>query len=99
MNERPIRTLKTATGKSFEVAWCGISMLDELFFDLKTASFSEAFDVFNKPDETSELLYNDGKADTKILQYTDLQAIQKVTPTGYIRVCLMVPQEEGEGHV
>lgn len=96
MEERAIRTLTTATGKSFEVAWCGISMLDELFFDLKDAGFAEAFEVFSRTEETAELLYHDGKTSTRILRYTDLQAVQKVMPTGAIRVCLMVPEREGE---
>lgn len=48
----------TATGKEYQVVWCGISSLDSaLRFELQYKNITAAVNVFSDPNETSEIKY------------------------------------------
>ncbi len=85
-------TVTTKDGQAHEVAWCGVSFTNDLFIELTSETFAQAYEAFSDEENTREIIYSDTKEETVYKGYTRLQGIQRVVPSGNIRVDLL---EEG----
>lgn len=83
-----MKKLITATGKTFDCTWCGVSFLDQFFAATVGYSFDELLPVFQDPTETAALTFVDDGQKAVYTGYTQLTGLQLDPRTGYITVNL-----------
>lgn len=88
-----MKKLTTNTGKVFDADWCGVSFTDNLFAALAGYSFEELLPVFQDPEETKKLTFDDDGQKSVYEGYTKLLGLQLDQRTGYVQVNL-VPEYE-----
>ena len=71
-----MQTLTTASGKTIEVLWCGISTIDfALRFATKTKDVSGLFSLISDTDETKTLIHRFDENETVFENYTQFYGI------------------------
>ena len=71
-----MQTIKTATGKEFEISWAGVATIDEVFrFELKNSDMGTSFTVFSNPVETETLTHYFDNIPKEYIGYTTLRGV------------------------
>ena len=83
----------TATGKQFDCDWCGVSFLNQLFFAIANCDFETLLRVFNDPEETKKIIFNDDGQETVHEGFTNFMGFQYDKRSNLITVNL-APGEE-----
>lgn len=79
----------TATGKEFQVSWCGPSTIDfALRFEVVERTMAEVLTTFINPEETATLTHVFDEHETVFTGYTQFKGVD-LKPGGSIVVALM----------
>lgn len=82
----------TATGKEYDVKWCGASTIDfALRFEVRSAPMTEILTTFTNPAETETLTHDFDNHQTVYRNYTVFKGVD-TKPAGTVVVALSVPQ-------
>ena len=66
-----MQTITTATGKTFNVAWCGASSIDyALRFEVVESTMQEVLAIFTNPSETNVITHVFDENETVYTGYT-----------------------------
>jgi len=79
----------TATGKEFEIDWCGPSTIDfALRFEVVKSTMADILEMFTRPEECAELTHVFDEHETVFRGYTKFRGVD-LKPSGSIVVALM----------
>lgn len=83
-----MQTITTATGKVFQVGWCGLSTIDYVLrFGVKGESMIDVLQVFMSPSETETLLHTFDERTNEYDGYIVFRGVD-LKPNGEIVVSL-----------
>lgn len=86
-----MKTLKTATGKAFDILWDGVATIDfTLRIAIVNAPMQEIFEVFSNSTETETLTRIDDGIESVYQGFTKFRGVD-LAPDGEIIVSLMEP--------
>lgn len=83
-----MQTITTATGRVFQVGWCGLSTIDYILrFGVKGESMVDVLQVFMDATETESLVHTFDERTNKYDDYTTFRGVD-LKPNGEIVVSL-----------
>lgn len=84
-----MQKLITATGKEYQVEWCGPSTIDfALRFEVVESTMADILSTFTRPEECAELTHVFDEHETVFRGYTTFKGVD-MKPGGSIVVALM----------
>lgn len=84
-----MQKIRTATGKEFDILWCGPSTIDlALRFNVVNSDMATVLSTFTNPKETGRLIHVFDERETVFHNYINFKGVD-TKPDGSIVVALM----------